>query len=148
MNEMEKDWTIPEGRTDDPTERPTCNVDGCDDPYAVILAPEGHLCEGCAEERHADSLGRIVDMLGRRTVKMGGMADFEPTETPWLRRECHECSTTVAAPEGWVELKTDAKATYACPGCGEPVAFAGRWDGTSGPPDEYEPIRPEAVTEP
>lgn len=150
----DRDYTYPPWRRDPVTfevipedGHPDCNVDGCDEPSAITLAPEGHLCIGCAEQRHPDAVARLVDKLGRRPVSMGG--EPEPVETPWLRRECHSCGEPAAAPKPWVERKVDAMSTYGCPGCGIETAFSGEWDPMGSPADDdYSPIRPEVVSEP
>lgn len=46
------------------TDRPTCDIDGCDERSDYLLAPEGNLCETHATKRHSTTVAWLKATLG------------------------------------------------------------------------------------
>ena len=46
------------------TDRPACDIDGCDERSDYLLPPEGNLCETHAADRHPDTVAWIKAALG------------------------------------------------------------------------------------
>ena len=62
------------------SDRPTCDIDGCDAESDYLLAPEGNLCEAHATERHETTVAWLKATLGDVPPE-GDAADVLADET-------------------------------------------------------------------